>query len=83
MWALVTTLWISWFDHASSYRSVALAVRQALPADANCIERRNLGAPQRASLDYFAGLRTLPPGHADACGWRLSIFSNPSANPLA
>jgi len=28
---------------------------------------------QRASLDYFAGIRTVAAGRKQQCGWRLSI----------
>jgi 4-amino-4-deoxy-L-arabinose transferase-like glycosyltransferase len=72
MWALVTTLWIDWIDHGKSYRSTAVALRAALPRDAGCIERSGIGTAQRASLDYFAAIRTQPPARAKTCSWRLS-----------
>ncbi len=75
LWALASTLWLAWIDHGKSYRPVALSLRAALPHDATCIERVGIGAAQRASLDYFVGIRTVPPERArrqDNCGnWRL------------
>jgi 4-amino-4-deoxy-L-arabinose transferase-like glycosyltransferase len=73
MWALTATLWMSWIDHAKSYSTVALALRKALPADANCIERSGIGTTQRASLDYFAGIRTVIPSAKRHCDWRLVV----------
>lgn len=73
IWSLTAALWMSWIDHGRSYRPVALAVRTALPADAGCITRSGLGVTQRASLDYFAGIRTWPAARAQECDWRLSI----------
>lgn len=73
MWALVATLWLSWIDHYKSYRTVALAVRKALPEDHGCIERGNLGPAHLAVLDYFAHIRTTPPARAGKCAWRIAI----------
>lgn len=74
IWSLTATLWMSWIDHGRSYRPVALALRAVLPANANCIERHGIGPAQRASLDYFAGIRTLPAGRgARQCDWRLTV----------
>jgi 4-amino-4-deoxy-L-arabinose transferase-like glycosyltransferase len=58
VWALITALWMPWIDYGKTYRPVVAALRQALPADAGCIGRRDLGAPQRAALDYFGDIRT-------------------------
>lgn len=73
MWVLTATLWLPWIDHAISYRPVALALKQALPQTINCIERDEIGMAQRASLDYFAGIRTVAPSRKQPCSWRLSI----------
>lgn len=74
MWVLTATLWLAWIDHAISYRPVALSLRSALPPGIDCIEHRDFGAAQRASLDYFAGIRTAPPAaRKQPCGFRLSI----------
>lgn len=74
VWGLLAALWMPWIDHGRSYRPVAFALRAALPADAGCVERAGLGAAQRASLDYFTGIRTQPLARArQHCDWRLSV----------
>jgi hypothetical protein len=59
-----------WIDYGKTYRPVVAALRQALPADHGCIGRHDLGAPQRAALDYFAGLRTQAAGQP--CRWLVA-----------
>lgn len=81
MWTLVATLWMSWIDHGKSYRPVALSLRNALPHEIDCIQRSGLGAPQRASLDYFAGIRTLPPTRRQECNWRLVVDDEDRETP--
>jgi hypothetical protein len=76
MWVLISTLWLAWIDHGMTYRPAALALKQALPQNVDCIERENFGFAQRASLDYFAGIRTVAAGRKPACGWRLSVAGN-------
>lgn len=73
IWGLVATLWMPWIDHGKSYRAVAVSLRAALPADAGCVTRIGLGSAQRASLDYFAGIRTRPPVSGAGCDWRLVV----------
>ena len=58
-WSLIITLWLPWVDYGKSYRGVALALRHALPAQHQCIIERRLGAAQRLSLNYFAGIKTV------------------------
>jgi 4-amino-4-deoxy-L-arabinose transferase-like glycosyltransferase len=58
LWGLTMTLLLSWIDYGKSYRTVALALRQALPAEARCVESRGLGETQRAVFDYRAGIVT-------------------------
>ena len=57
-WVLLAALWMPWIDYGKTYRPVINSLRQALPTDSGCIGRRGLGAPQRAALDYFGGIRT-------------------------
>ncbi len=57
-WMLAMTLWLPFFNEAKSYRATILSLQAVLPASANCVASRQLGEPQRALLDYFAGLRT-------------------------
>jgi 4-amino-4-deoxy-L-arabinose transferase-like glycosyltransferase len=58
LWTLIMTLWIDWIDYGRTYRPVALALKQALPPGARCIESRGLGEAQRAAFDYHAGVVT-------------------------
>lgn len=58
LWALLMSLWLSWIDYGKSYRSVAQALRAAVPAGARCIASRSLGETQRAVFDYHAGVVT-------------------------
>jgi len=82
MWLLTATLWLPWIDYASSYRPVALSLHQALPAvTQGCIERDDFGIAQRASLDYFTGIRTVAAGHKPQCAWRLTIAPNGRTPP--
>lgn len=81
MWALTATLWLSWIDHGKSYRPVAQALRTALPPNIDCIERVGIGVSQRASLDYFAGIRTVPPSRKRQCQWRLTIDEKDRPTP--
>ncbi|MDP2808929.1 MAG: hypothetical protein Q8O34_02140 [Rhodocyclaceae bacterium] len=85
MWALVTTLWLPWIDHGKTYRSAAEGLRKVLAQEKDgggCIARSGLGASQRASLDYFAGIRTLPRSASTGCRWLLAQEgSRKSARP--
>jgi 4-amino-4-deoxy-L-arabinose transferase-like glycosyltransferase len=58
LWGLTMTLLLSWIDYGKSYRPVALALREALPANARCVASRGLGETQRAVFDYRAGIVT-------------------------
>jgi 4-amino-4-deoxy-L-arabinose transferase-like glycosyltransferase len=57
-WVLLACLLMPWIDYGKTYRPVVAGLREALPSDAGCIGRLSLGAPQRAALDYFGGIRT-------------------------
>ena len=71
-WMLVMTLGVPLVDQARSYRGVAAQLAAALPAGAGCVARENVGDAQRALLDYFAGLRTVP--HDDARAARCNVL---------
>lgn len=66
VWGLSATLWLPYLDSRRSYRPVAEALAAHLPAG-TCVASRNLGEPQRALLEYFAGIVTvreeLQPAH--------------------
>jgi 4-amino-4-deoxy-L-arabinose transferase-like glycosyltransferase len=60
VWMLVMTLGLPLVDQAKGYRAVdARIAAQLSPNAPTCIARRNVGDPQRALLDYFAGIRTV------------------------
>ncbi|MBK9956058.1 MAG: hypothetical protein IPP18_13270 [Rhodocyclaceae bacterium] len=69
-----------WIDHGKTYRPVVASLEAALPVDAGCVDRRGLGASQRASLDYFAGIRTRATD--SKCPWLL-VQSHPREKPPA
>lgn len=71
MWGVLFALWLPWIDYGKSYREVIYSLQRALPSDAGCIERRQLGLPQRALIDYFAGLHTVPSSRRADCRWLL------------
>lgn len=60
-WILLIALWMPWIDYGKSYRPVAASLQAAIPEGSRCIGRSGVGLPQRASLDYFAGIRTVGP----------------------
>jgi 4-amino-4-deoxy-L-arabinose transferase-like glycosyltransferase len=78
IWVLLVTLWLPWIDYGKSYRSVSADFRQALGLHPGCIARRGLGLAQRASLDYFNGIRTVGSGRNKDCRYLIAQTS-PSA----
>jgi 4-amino-4-deoxy-L-arabinose transferase-like glycosyltransferase len=58
IWALYSTIWLPYLDSRRSYRAVAQALAAHLPRE-GCVASRNLGEPQRALFQYFAGLVTI------------------------
>jgi 4-amino-4-deoxy-L-arabinose transferase-like glycosyltransferase len=70
LWVLLATLWMPWIDYGKTYRSTSAELRQVLGKQPGCIERRALGPAQRASLDYFDGIRTVAGSNGD-CNFRL------------
>ena len=67
IWVLLMALWLPWIDYGKSYRSVSADFRHALGAHPGCIARRGLGLAQRASLDYFSGIRTVGNSRSKDC----------------
>ena len=69
IWSLIAILFIGWLDAGKSYRSMIVSMQQAMPAKYRCVSSRNLGEPQRAMLDYVAGIIThreeVPERHRD------------------
>ncbi len=58
VWGLAMTLILPWIDYGKSYRPVAEALKKHVPEGVRCVESRGLGEPQRAVLDYHAGIVT-------------------------
>jgi 4-amino-4-deoxy-L-arabinose transferase-like glycosyltransferase len=58
LWGVLMTVGLSWVDAGKSYRSMILSLQGALPAHFDCMASRGLGEPQRAMLDYYAGIKT-------------------------
>ena len=58
VWCLYSTIWLPYLDSRRSYRHLVESVKAHLPAQ-GCIASRNLGDPQRALFDYFAGIVTV------------------------
>jgi 4-amino-4-deoxy-L-arabinose transferase-like glycosyltransferase len=59
-WMLMMTLGLPFVEQQRSYRALSARVAGELPRDFKCIARLNLGDAQRALLDYFANIETLP-----------------------
>jgi 4-amino-4-deoxy-L-arabinose transferase-like glycosyltransferase len=59
VWMLMMTLGLPLVDEVRSYRKVSSRIVDELPRDFKCIARKGIGDPQRALLDYFAGIRTI------------------------
>lgn len=72
VWGLMMTIWLPFIDDSRSYRLMAQSLRKALPTTYACIERKSFGESERAMLDYFGGIRTIP----------LSNGSNPLCDLL-
>jgi 4-amino-4-deoxy-L-arabinose transferase-like glycosyltransferase len=58
VWVIAMTLWLPWLDAGKSYRSMVASLQQALPEPYTCIASSSLGEPQRALLEYYAGILT-------------------------
>ncbi|MDP2822626.1 MAG: glycosyltransferase family 39 protein [Sulfuritalea sp.] len=71
IWVLLAALWLPWIDYGKSYRSVSADFRHALGLRPGCIARRGLGLAQRASLDYFSGIRTVGGSRAKDCRYLI------------
>lgn len=83
VWMLMMTLGVPLVDQARSYRGVAARLMKAMPADTECVARRNVGDAQRALLDYFGGLRTVREEFPTAARCNvLLVQATPQRQPL-
>jgi 4-amino-4-deoxy-L-arabinose transferase-like glycosyltransferase len=58
VWGLLLILFVDYADVGKSYRSMIHSLQSAMPKRYECVSSYNLGEPQRALLDYFAGIQT-------------------------
>jgi 4-amino-4-deoxy-L-arabinose transferase-like glycosyltransferase len=82
-WGLFATIWLPYVDSRRSYRSVVESLAAALPAG-TCIAGRNLGEPQRALLEYFAGIVTVrddAPGAKRCAALLLQVGRGEASDP--
>jgi len=82
LWALYSTIWLSYIDSRRSYRGVAESVRAVLPQE-GCVASRNLGDAQRALFHYFANLVTVRAETApiDSCNALLVQYGRHDRDP--
>lgn len=58
-WGLSMILLLRYLDTTKSYRTMIAEISRAMPPTYSCVASRKLGEPQRALLQYFAGIETL------------------------
>lgn len=80
MWSLLMSLWLPWIDTGKTYRGMVADMKQAMPARYDCLSSQALGEPQRAMLQYYAGIVTYRdetrPRHCD-----LLLVQGGAGNP--
>jgi 4-amino-4-deoxy-L-arabinose transferase-like glycosyltransferase len=82
-WGLAMTLWLPWLDHPKTYRDVFAGLRKELANGGGCVASRGLGEPQRAMLQYFAGLVTVRGDGADCPRLLVETPGNTAPEPGA
>lgn len=83
VWGLFATIWLPYVDSRRSYRPVAESLAAHVPSG-SCIAGRNVGEPQRALLEYFAGIVTVGddlPGASRCAALLLQVAGGDSADP--
>lgn len=63
VWVLSMTLWMPWLESGKSYRSVVAGLKKRLPGHYDCIEGYQIGDNERALLEYFGNITTVPYNH--------------------
>ncbi|MCD0494735.1 glycosyltransferase family 39 protein [Chromobacterium violaceum] len=77
LWCGMAILWLPALDHGMRYREAFAALRpgpDTLIRPGDCVASLGLGEPQRALLEYYAGLRTRRlevSSGAGSCRWLL------------
>ncbi len=83
LWGIATTISLPWIDAGKSYRSTFSSLQQALPSAYGCIAGENLGAAQRALLDYYAGIVTRRSDAAAQSECDLLLVQGHASQPYA
>lgn len=58
VWLLIGTLWLPFLNAGNSYLPMIQQLQAALPKGYHCLNSQALGEPQRALLEYSAGIIT-------------------------
>jgi 4-amino-4-deoxy-L-arabinose transferase-like glycosyltransferase len=82
IWMLTMTLGVPFVDQARSYRAVSARLAREI-GGSSCIVRRNVGDAQRALLDYFQGLRTVPSDSSEAQRCDVLLLQASPNRPIA
>ncbi len=82
-WGVLNTLWLPYLDYGNSYRDTVREIAARLPARHTCVANRDLGEPQRAMLQYFAGIVTFAESSKDAaqCDFLLVQVGHSALQP--
>jgi len=74
VWGITSVFFIRYLDAGRSYRQMISELRAQLPLDYRCMASHNLGEPQRAMLDYFAGIWTYRDDQAPSSAYACDIL---------
>lgn len=83
LWGIATTISLPWIDAGKSYRSTFSSLQQALPPAHGCIAGEDLGAAQRAMLDYYTGIVTRRAGDTAGQACDLLLVQGHAGHPYA
>ncbi|MBI3714671.1 MAG: glycosyltransferase family 39 protein [Betaproteobacteria bacterium] len=85
VWVMLNLLGLPAIDYVRSYRQVSATLAQQIATHPGCVAALEVGDPQRASFDYFAGVRLLPADTAEAasCQWLLTQGNRDYAPPAS
>jgi len=81
-WTLFFTLWLAYADYGNSYRGLIAELASRLPAGTYCVANRGLGEPQRAMLEYYAGIVTRAEASVDGKYCQLLLVQQSANEPL-
>jgi hypothetical protein len=81
-WTLFFTLWLAYADYGNSYRGLVAELKTRLPKGTSCVANRDLGEPQRAMLEYYAGIVTRAEASVDGKNCELLLVQQTPYEPL-